>query len=210
MGRSKRPFHRIVVTDSRSPRDGRFIEILGHYDPLPVPAEIVVDKEKVIDWLKKGVTLSSSVESLLRQVGIMETWRLVKAGKSLDELGHIEDEYRQKMSMRSQAKIEAKAQKKADKKAAEEEEEAKAKAEKASAAEAEEAEEAGAVTEAEPEAEPKPKAKEKQTPPAEVSEEAEVEDKPEEMEKASGEEASEEASLEDSTGEASDEEEKKQ
>ena len=53
MGAKKAPFYRIVVADSRSPRDGRFIESIGYYDPLKDPAVIKIDKEKALDWLKK-------------------------------------------------------------------------------------------------------------------------------------------------------------
>ena len=54
MGAKKNPFYRIVVADSRAPRDGRFIEILGNYDPSKQPALVNIDEEKAIDWMKKG------------------------------------------------------------------------------------------------------------------------------------------------------------
>jgi len=54
MGTHKKPYYRLVVADSRSPRDGRFIEMVGTYDPLKKPAEIKVDQAKTLDWLKKG------------------------------------------------------------------------------------------------------------------------------------------------------------
>lgn len=92
-------FFRIVVADSRAPRDGRFVEQLGYYDPRKNPADIKVDTGKVIDWLRKGAQPSETVRSLLSRVGIMQTWHEVQKGKSLDELGHIEDEARQKMQV---------------------------------------------------------------------------------------------------------------
>lgn len=94
-------FFRIVVADSRSPRDGRFVEQLGYYDPLRDPPEIKVDTGKVIDWLSKGAKPSETVESLFRRVGIMQTWHEVKRGKSLDELRHIEDEARKRLDARA-------------------------------------------------------------------------------------------------------------
>ena len=205
MGRRKKPFHRIVVADSRSPRDGKFIEIVGHYDPLPTPAEIVVDKEKVIDWLRKGATLSPSVKSLLRQVGIMETWRLVRTGKSLEELGHIEDEYRQKMSIRSHARVEAKAAKKAEKKAAEAEEaeeetEARAEEPEAEEAKADEPEAAEPEAEKSEPAEKKPKTDEAKPKAEEAKPEAE-EAKPEEADAASPEDAPQEEEKKEPSGE---------
>ena len=60
-----------MVADSRSPRDGRFVEIIGHYNPLTDPAEIVVDKEKAALWLERGAQPSDTVRRLLRQVGVI-------------------------------------------------------------------------------------------------------------------------------------------
>lgn len=71
MGAKKRPFYRLVVADSRAPRDGRFIEILGHYNPIVDPVELVVDKEKTQDWLNKGAQPSDTVKRLLKQAGVI-------------------------------------------------------------------------------------------------------------------------------------------
>lgn len=71
MGAKKRPFYRMVVADSRAPRDGRFIEILGHYNPIVEPVELVVDKEKAQDWLNKGAQPSDTVRRLLKQAGVI-------------------------------------------------------------------------------------------------------------------------------------------
>jgi small subunit ribosomal protein S16 len=71
MGAKKRPFYRMVVADSRSPRDGRFIEILGHYNPIVDPIELVVDKDKAEEWLKKGAQPSDTVKRLLKQIGVI-------------------------------------------------------------------------------------------------------------------------------------------
>ncbi|MGE5528697.1 MAG: 30S ribosomal protein S16 [Patescibacteria group bacterium] len=70
MGAKKRPFYRLVVADSRSPRDGRFIEIIGHYNPIADPAELVVDKEKAALWLSRGAQPSDTVRRLFRQAGV--------------------------------------------------------------------------------------------------------------------------------------------
>lgn len=72
MGTKKRPFYRLVVADSRSPRDGRFIEIIGHYNPLTDPAELVVDKEKAATWLERGAQPSDTARRLLRQAGLIQ------------------------------------------------------------------------------------------------------------------------------------------
>jgi len=71
MGAKKKPFYRIVVADSRSPRDGRFIEELGYYDPLKNPVEIKIDEEKAQNWLNKGVQLTETVRVLFNKAGIM-------------------------------------------------------------------------------------------------------------------------------------------
>lgn len=71
MGAKKRPFYRLVVADSRSPRDGRFIEALGYYDPLPNPATVQIDADKVKDWMRKGARPSDSARRLLVTQGIL-------------------------------------------------------------------------------------------------------------------------------------------
>ncbi len=71
MGKKKQPFYRLVVADSRSPRDGRFIDIIGSYNPLTQPAEVKVDEEKALDWLKKGAQPSLTAKKILSQAGIL-------------------------------------------------------------------------------------------------------------------------------------------
>jgi len=70
MGAKKKPFYRIIVADSRSPRDGRFIEEIGTYDPLKDPAEIKVDEEKVKSWISTGAQPTESVKALLKRAGV--------------------------------------------------------------------------------------------------------------------------------------------
>ncbi|MFC2159496.1 30S ribosomal protein S16 [Actinomycetota bacterium] len=64
IGSKKQPYYRIVVADSRSPRDGKFIEKIGTYDPKTDPSTVVVDKEKAVDWIKKGAKPSNTVQKL--------------------------------------------------------------------------------------------------------------------------------------------------
>ena len=71
MGSKKRPFYRIVVADSRSPRDGRFIEQLGTYNPLVEPAEVKVDAERAQAWIKTGAQPTDTVKRLLKQAGVL-------------------------------------------------------------------------------------------------------------------------------------------
>ena len=72
MGAKKNPFYRVVVADSRAPRDGRFIEILGNYDPSKQPAVVNLDEAKVLDWMNKGAQPTDTVKALLKQNGIID------------------------------------------------------------------------------------------------------------------------------------------
>jgi len=72
MGAKKKPFYRIVVADSRSPRDGRFIEEIGTYDPLKEPSEIKVDAEKAKYWVQNGAQPTETVKKLLEKAGALE------------------------------------------------------------------------------------------------------------------------------------------
>jgi small subunit ribosomal protein S16 len=69
MGKKKQPTYRVVAADSRAPRNGRFIEILGHYDPRQEPSVIVIDNDKAVAWLKKGAQPTETVEKLLKISG---------------------------------------------------------------------------------------------------------------------------------------------
>lgn len=72
MGSKKAPFYRVVVADSRSPRDGRFIETVGTYNPLTNPAEIKLNEEEILNWLSKGAQPSDTVRNILSNAGIMK------------------------------------------------------------------------------------------------------------------------------------------
>lgn len=72
MGKKKQPTYRLVAADNRSPRDGRFIEILGHYNPRTEPPTVVFKEEKILDWLSKGAQPSNTVKRLLTNNG---TWK---------------------------------------------------------------------------------------------------------------------------------------
>lgn len=72
MGAKKAPFYRIIVADSRSPRDGRFIEEVGYYNPMTTPVELKVDAEKVEKWLQSGAQPTETVKSLLVKSGIIK------------------------------------------------------------------------------------------------------------------------------------------
>lgn len=72
MGAKKRPFYRIVVADSRAPRDGRFIEEIGYYNPMTDPIELKVDGEKARKWIANGAQPSDTVRALLKKSGSIE------------------------------------------------------------------------------------------------------------------------------------------
>jgi len=72
MGMKKAPFYRVIVADSRSPRDGRFIEEIGYYNPLTEPADIKIDAEKAKKWLSNGAQPTETVKSLLKKSGIVD------------------------------------------------------------------------------------------------------------------------------------------
>ena len=142
MGSKKKPFYRFVATDSRNPRDGRFIETLGYYNPMTDPPDLKIDEAAVTKWMERGAQPTSNTESLLRKIGFMQKWQLLKQGLTGDaleaRLSEIKaastppkspDEKAREAEMKKQAKAEAE-------KAAEE----KAAAEKAAEAEPEKAE----------------------------------------------------------------------
>jgi small subunit ribosomal protein S16 len=75
MGRKKVPFYRVVVADAKAPRDGRFIEIVGSYDPKADPAKIVVDEAAALKWLHRGAQPTETVQSLLRKAGVWKRFQ---------------------------------------------------------------------------------------------------------------------------------------
>lgn len=81
MGSKKNPFYRIVVADSRSPRDGRSIEQIGYYNPLTEPATVKIDEEKALDWMSKGAKPSDTVRNLFSKEGIMKKFHESKNQK---------------------------------------------------------------------------------------------------------------------------------
>ncbi|HIU12367.1 MAG TPA: 30S ribosomal protein S16 [Candidatus Onthocola stercorigallinarum] len=81
MGAKQKPFYRIVAADARSPRDGRFIETVGTYNPVAQPAEVKIEKELALKWLNNGAQPTDTVASLLRKEGIMKEYKDSKVKK---------------------------------------------------------------------------------------------------------------------------------
>lgn len=81
MGAKQRPFYRIVVADSRSPRDGRFIEVVGTYNPIAEKDQITLDEEKIMTWLNKGAQPTDTVKSILTKNGLIAKFKASKVKK---------------------------------------------------------------------------------------------------------------------------------
>lgn len=92
MGTKKKPFYRIVVSDSRSPRNGRFIEEIGYYDPLTNPKTIKVDNEKANDWVKKGAKPTDTVDRLFKNIGVYENKSEAKKEVEEVEVEEVKEE----------------------------------------------------------------------------------------------------------------------
>ena len=75
MGKKKQPTYRVVAADSRSPRNGRFIEIVGTYEPREEPSRVLIDNDKAVAWLRKGAQPTDTVEKLLKQSGAWEQFK---------------------------------------------------------------------------------------------------------------------------------------
>ena len=82
MGDKKSPFYRIVIADSRVARDGMYIDKIGHYNPLTVPAQIVIDSDKAKEWLAKGVQPTETVKSLLVKTNVIEQSKKLSPAKT--------------------------------------------------------------------------------------------------------------------------------
>ena len=80
-GSKKRPFYRIVVADSRSPRDGRFIETVGTYNPLTQPEQVTLKEEAIMGWLNNGAQPSDTVRNILSKEGVMKKFHEAKYSK---------------------------------------------------------------------------------------------------------------------------------
>ncbi|MEA2030045.1 MAG: 30S ribosomal protein S16 [candidate division Zixibacteria bacterium] len=86
MGKKKQPFYRIVAADSRRARDGRFLEILGTYNPIEKPAKVKLFEDRLSFWLNQGATPSDTVNSIFTQVGFNEKHQRAKKGEDVSEV----------------------------------------------------------------------------------------------------------------------------
>lgn len=86
VGLKAQPSYRIVIADKESPRDGRFIEVVGFYNPRTQPATITVDEARVYDWMRKGALPTESVAQLFKTAGVMDRFARLKKGEALETL----------------------------------------------------------------------------------------------------------------------------
>jgi small subunit ribosomal protein S16 len=185
MGKKKRPFYRIVAADSRAPRDGRFIELVGTYDPISKPMNIELQEDRVMYWLQNGAQPTDTVKNLFQKKGVWLKWHLVKSGadeaKITAEVGKFELLQKEK-----EARLEAKAEEKKRLKAEAKQKEAEEKA-------AEETPAAAAPVEEAPVEEAAAPVEEQAAPAEEPRVEAPVEEEAKVEEPAAEEEVKEEA-----------------
>ena len=90
-GRKKRPFYRLVAADARAQRDGVFLERLGHYNPMTEPADIFIDEEKALKWLRRGAQPSDTAKRLLTKNGILMKFEYEKLGKPMPGSEAVEE-----------------------------------------------------------------------------------------------------------------------
>lgn len=110
MGKKKRPTFRFVAADSRSPRDGRFIEMLGWYNPIEKPARIHVKEEETYEWLKRGAQPSETVRALYQQIGLWKKWEMIQKGEDPSALSlsdRITERPKQRKGKKAVARAEA-------------------------------------------------------------------------------------------------------
>ena len=86
IGGKKQPSYRIVVADKESPRDGRFLEVLGHYNPRTEPVTLMLQEDKIYDWLKNGAQPTDSIKQIFQTAGLLDRYARLKAGEPLEKL----------------------------------------------------------------------------------------------------------------------------
>ena len=114
MGRKQMPVFGLVATDSRSPRDGRFIEDLGRYQPVAEPATFTCDADRVLYWLGQGAQPSDTVRNLLQKEGVLLRWALTRQGKSAEEIETAVAEFKERQSSKAAATKKTRAERRAE------------------------------------------------------------------------------------------------
>lgn len=107
VGKKKQPVYRVVVADERSPRDGRFIEIIGRYEPRQDPSLVEIDNAKALDWLLKGAQPTQAVANLLKISGVADEFSAQRPGKKLRKDRPARDPERKKSKIAAKAAVKA-------------------------------------------------------------------------------------------------------
>jgi small subunit ribosomal protein S16 len=102
MGAKKRPFYRVVATDSRNARDGRFKEVLGYYHPIEKPAKVSLNEEKIYYWLGNGATVSDTVSSLFKETGLYGKWEKKQKGEDVSDI-ELKTEIKERVKKRKKS-----------------------------------------------------------------------------------------------------------
>jgi small subunit ribosomal protein S16 len=118
VGKKKHPIYKIVATDSRSKRDGAYLEAVGRYDPNEHPILLQMNEEKIFGWLRKGAQPTDTVRSLLRRQSLWMRWALMKQGKNTDVIQKVTERWQMAQAERAKREADRKARRSERKKKA--------------------------------------------------------------------------------------------
>ncbi|ABL65546.1 30S ribosomal protein S16 [Chlorobium phaeobacteroides] len=118
-GRKKLPIYQIVAADARSPRDGKFLEVIGHYQPTAKPHAVTIKKDRVAYWMQTGAQPTDTVRSLIRSTGLLYEMRLKKMGRSEEEIVSEMEKWQARQTERRQKRLVVKSRRRQAKKEAE-------------------------------------------------------------------------------------------
>lgn len=127
-GRKKLPVYQIVAADARSPRDGKFLEVIGHYQPTAKPHAITIDKERTAYWLGVGAQPTTTVRSLIRATGLLHELNMKRRGRSDEEIAAEMEQWEAREGERREKRLAVKRRRHQAKKAAETQEDTAAPA----------------------------------------------------------------------------------
>ncbi len=113
------PVYQIVVADARSPRDGKFLEVVGHYEPTAKPHAVTIKKDRIIYWMQTGAQPTATVNSLIRTTGLLYELRLKSMGRSEAEVTAEMEKWQEHQNVRRQKRLALKSHRRTAKKAAE-------------------------------------------------------------------------------------------
>ncbi len=115
-GRKKLPVYQIVVADARSPRDGKFLEVVGHYQPTAKPHAVTIKKDRIVYWMQTGAQPTATVNSLIRTTGLLYELRLKSMGRSEAEISAEMEKWQEHQNVRRQKRLALKSHRRSAKK----------------------------------------------------------------------------------------------